>query len=271
MSLCVYCGQEGKVTREHILPAFIYEYQYNIGSGKMIGWQEKPKKLIYGEAKIKDVCTHCNVVILCELDGYVKNLLEKSGFFTENFSQKNVNIRYNYSLLSRWLLKVAFNSSRASDNKLFFFDKYKNIILGKTKDFSNFAMSAGLFKPLKLTAIEIIKYGKALKADSFGYVNPFIGRVSEIKFNSPEFSVKQIVIGALILHIIAFKDNLSREDKKKIIKEYLNKCKGMTLIRKNKSQINIVQTPLTFMDSMQHYMLHPDVEPQLEELLKKNN
>jgi hypothetical protein len=109
MSTCIYCGQEGKMTREHILPSFIYEYQYSTASGKTIGWQEKSKKMISVEAKIKDVCFHCNNVVLCNLDGYVKNMLERSGFFTECFLKEKVNIDYNYSLLSRWLLKVAFN------------------------------------------------------------------------------------------------------------------------------------------------------------------
>ncbi len=45
----------------------------------------KIKKMISGEAKIKDVCFHCNNVVLCNLDGYVKNMLERSGFFTECF------------------------------------------------------------------------------------------------------------------------------------------------------------------------------------------
>jgi hypothetical protein len=259
------------MTREHILPSFIYEYQYSTGSGKTIGWQEKPQKIISGEAKIKDVCSHCNSVVLCELDGYAKNILEQSGFFTQCFLKEHVNINYNYSLLSRWLLKVAFNSSRASEKKLFFFDKYKDVILGKSSDFSGFAISAGLFKPLKLTALEIEKYGHQLEVDPSGYANPFFGRISWGDFESSEYSVKQIVIGAAIFHIIAFNGDLLRGRKKILIKEYLKICKGMTLIRKNESKVNVIQTPITFLDSMKNHMLRPEVEPYMRELSEKYN
>lgn len=271
MSTCIYCGQEGKMTREHILPSFIYEYQYSTSSGKTIGWQEKSKKMISGEAKIKDVCFHCNNVVLCNLDGYVKNMLERSGFFTECFLKEKVNIDYNYSLLSRWLLKVAFISSRASEKKLSFFDKYKDVILGLSSDFSDFAISAGLFKPLKLTPSEMLKYGHNLKAHPSGYANPFFGRISWGEFESSECAVKQIVIGAAIFHILAFKGDLHRNRKKALVKEYLETCKGMTLIRKNKSKVDVMQTPITFLDSMKHHMQRPEVEPYLREISQNIN
>ncbi|WP_213712428.1 hypothetical protein [Cedecea lapagei] len=271
MSTCIYCGQEGKMTREHILPSFIYEYQYSTAAGKTIGWQEKSQKMIHGEAKIKDVCFHCNNVVLCDLDGYVKNMLERSGFFTECFLKDKVTIDYNYSLLSRWLLKVAFNSSRASEKKLPFFDKYKDVILGKSANFSGFAISSGLFKPLKLTPSEMKKYSHNFKAHSSGYANPFFGRISWAEFESTEYSVKQIVIGAAIFHVLAFKDDLHRDRKKGLVNEYLEVCKGMTLIRKNKSKVDVIQTPITFLDSMKHHMLRPDVEPYLRELAKNIN
>ncbi|QIZ51715.1 hypothetical protein DWG24_13600 [Dickeya zeae] len=271
MSVCIYCGQEGKVTREHILPSFIYKYQYSTSSEKTIGWQEKSKKIISDEAKIKDVCDHCNNVILSELDGYVKNMLEHSGFFTQCFLKEQVNINYNYSLISRWLLKVAFNSSRASEKKLDFFDKYKDIILGQDSDLSGFAISAGLLKPLKLTPSEVEKYGHDLNTDPSGYANPFFGRISWVEFESSECAVKQIVIGAAIFHIIAFNTDLLRARKKALIKEYLEVFKGMALIRKNESKINITQTPLTFIDSMKNHMLRREVEPYLIELSKNFN
>ncbi len=271
MSTCVYCGKEGKMTREHILPSFIYKYQYSTGTGKTIGWQENPQKLISKEAQIRDVCDHCNNVVLCELDGYVKKMLERSGFFTECFLKDQVTLSYNYNLLSRWLLKVAFNSSRASEKKLSFFDKYKDVILGTSSDFSGFAIFAGLFKPLKLTALEIEKYGHDFKVDPSGYANPFFGRISWGEFESSECSVKQVVIGAAIFHILSFKDDLHRNRKKTLVKEYLETCKGMTLIRKNESKIDVIQTPLTFLDSIKPQMIRPEVEPYLRELSQKLN
>lgn len=268
MSTCTYCGQDGRLTREHILPSFIYKYQYTIGNGKTAGWREKPQKIIEGEVVIKDVCENCNNVVLGEMDAYVKNMLERSGVFTKCFIKQDMIIDYNYGLLSRWLLKLAFNSSRASGKQLGVFDKFKNIILGEESDFSGFVITAGLFKPLKLTSEQQSKFGEHLGADYAGYVNPFFSRISFPQYDLPGTFIKQIVIGALIFHVVVFKNELSREHRKDLTKEYLNMCKGMTLIRKNKSQVTIIQTPLTFIDSMQSHMLRPEVEPHLERLLK---
>ncbi|HCZ8407769.1 TPA: hypothetical protein O4D63_000093, partial [Proteus mirabilis] len=208
MSTCIYCGKDGKVTKEHILPSFIYEYQRSISHDKAVGWQEKAKKITGGEATIKDTCSDCNNVTLSQLDGYAKNLLKCSGFFTECFLKEQVKINYNYNLLSRWLLKVAFNSSRASGKQLTFFEKYTDIILGENTKLSGFVIFAGLLKPVKLTHQEIEKYSYFLKNSSSGYVNPFFGRISHLELGISEFAVKQIVIGAAIFHIISFKDNL---------------------------------------------------------------
>jgi len=268
MSICTYCGQEGRLTREHILPSFVYNYQYSIGKGKTSGWREKPQRIVEGEAVIKDVCERCNNVVLSELDAHVKNLLEKAGLFTKCFLKEYVTIDYNYNLLSRWLLKVAFNSSRASGRQLRVFDKFKNVILGKSSDFSEFVISAGLFKPLKLTPEQKEEYGKYLDVDPSGYVNPFFPRISWSESELLEISVKQIVIGAFIFHVVVFENGLPRERRKQLAREYLNICEGMTLIRKNKSQAKIIQTQLTFIDSMQHHMLRPEVEPHLAKLLK---
>ncbi|GIU32363.1 hypothetical protein [Shewanella sp. MBTL60-007] len=267
MGLCVYCDKDKSLTREHILPSFVYKYQESNKKGKTSGWREKPQKIIGGEAVIKDVCAECNNVVLGALDGHAKHVLEKAGVFTSNFKKSTLYLEYNYNELSRWLLKVAYNSSRASGKHQGVFEKFKGFILEESSDSSQFIISVGLFKSLKLTKDQYHEYGKDLDADEHRYVNPFYPRISWAPQTPAGFSVKQIVIGALVFHVVIFNDGISRDERKRLIKQYLEICKGMSLLRKNEKKAKVCQIPLTFIDSMQHHMLRPEVEPHLAKLL----
>ena len=100
-----------------------------------------------------------------------------------------------------------------------------------------------------------------------GYVNPFFSRISWSPQTLEGYSVKQVVIGALVFHVVAFNDGISRVDRKRITQQYLTMCKGMTVIRKNLKKVEVVQLPITFVDSMEHHSMRPEVEPHLERLL----
>ncbi|WP_155859047.1 hypothetical protein [Enterovibrio calviensis] len=259
------------MTREHILPSFVYKYQERNKKGKISGWREKPQKIVDGEAVIKDVCAECNNVVLGALDGHAKQVLEKAGVFTSNFKENKLYLEHNYNELSRWLLKVAYNSSRASGKHQGVFEKFKGFILGESSVPSQFIISAGLLKPLKLTNDQYHECGKDLDADEHRYVNPFYPRISWAPQTPTGFSVKQIVIGALVFHVVILNDSISRDERKRLIKQYFKRCKGMRLMRKNERKAKVSQIPLTFIDSMQHHMLRPEVEPHLAELLTKTS
>lgn len=214
MTSCVYCKQEKPLTREHILPSFIYKYQKSTGNSKLLEWREKPQKMVEGEAVIKDVCADCNNVTLSALDDHAKQILNKAGVFTPRFMKKAVDLEYNYDLLSKWLLKVSFNSSRASGIHEGIFEKYRELIINKSTDHSNFIIAAGLLNQLKLNEKERVAYGKDLDADEEGYANPFTARVSWAPQTYSRFSIKQIVIGAIIFHVVDFYDETPRNEKR---------------------------------------------------------
>ncbi|EHK2856209.1 hypothetical protein J7X11_004706 [Vibrio parahaemolyticus] len=267
MAICIYCSQNKTLTREHIMPAFVYAYQDSISNSKSIGWREKAQKVLQGEAVIKDVCDHCNNVVLGTLDAHAKSALEKAGAFTPNFNKSTVDFEYDFNQYARWLLKVAFNSSRASGKHLGVFDQYKDLILDKNKNYSSFIITGGLLKPYKLTKQQKIDHGQSLFADSSGYVNPFFSRVSWAQNLPNDISVKQIVIGALVFHVVSFSPNMSRVRKRELQKEYLKMCKGMAILNKGSSRTKLSQLPLTFVDSMGPHMLREEVKPHMYKLL----
>lgn len=135
MGMCSYCGKEGVFTREHIIPSWYYKHDPGPDDS---GFFERAKgKIVNTELKIKDVCSVCNNGALSELDSYAKGL-----FFSDLlhyiYTDTQHLLKYDHDLLSRWLLKVAYNSARAHGSDLEVLSQYNDIILGNQplpKDF----------------------------------------------------------------------------------------------------------------------------------------
>lgn len=211
---CQYCGEKLKLTREHIIPAFIYKKQKELGES-FTGWNEYAYKVIGGEAKIADVCADCNNVILSELDDCACRLLEKSGLFVENFKQANLAIEYDYNLLLRWLLKVSFNSARASKAQEKVFHEYLDFILGRSSAptySSKIKLFVSLNKPISADSSEEIK--KLAKGSK--KFNPFRFAVSyNAALSDLDTTHRVVIVGPAIFHLFFHKLGDEREYRKR--------------------------------------------------------
>jgi hypothetical protein len=125
MGICSYCGEEGVPTREHIIPSWYYKHDPGPDDS---GFMERAKgKIVKTELTIRDVCSDCNGGRLSELDSYGKKL-----FFADlkNYVYTDTEhlFEYDYELLCRWLLKVAYNSARAHGTDVEVLTQYKDTI-----------------------------------------------------------------------------------------------------------------------------------------------
>ncbi len=267
MGICSYCEQDRKLTKEHIFPSFLCEYNNSISrGGQPIGWREKPQKMVEGDAVVKDVCADCNNVVLSKYDGHAKNVLDNAGIFRRNYLDDTLTLEYDYKLFSRWLLKLAFNSSRASGIQEKEFGDLKKHIIEETSEASHIFILVGLFSPVKLTEEERNKYGLALDEADGNFINPFQLRFSWPVNIQKHVSIKQIVIGAMLFRVFVFDKNITRQNRKDLLNKYLETMKGMSLLRKNKSKLQVKQIKESFLDSMVPHMLRPEVSAHLEKL-----
>ena len=105
---CAYCGNQGPLTKEHIWPKWLHELEdhplkYNFAADKVMPDQQV----------IRDVCSICNNGPLSRLDDYAKQLYTQ--YFSKTYKvSRSLRLRYDYGMLSRWLLKIAYNTARAS-------------------------------------------------------------------------------------------------------------------------------------------------------------
>jgi len=140
--LCAYCGKEGTFSREHIWPKCFLERvdylaaHYSPESGNVHG----------ADYIVKDVCQVCNNEKLSKLDQYFCSLYDI--YFKEpRGPNSEVIFKYDFNLLSRVLLKIAYNTARSAGSETAPFQALKNYILEGDVPPSPFAIIAELVSP----------------------------------------------------------------------------------------------------------------------------
>jgi hypothetical protein len=126
MKNCAYCEKNCSSTKEHIWPkSLIQKYEDRLSTYSKIN-----NKFYFSDPVIKDVCKICNNPKLNKLDTYISSLYDE--FFSLPLSPgEGTEIKYNYNLLLRSLLKISYNSSRTCGNSKIvdIHSRYKKYIL----------------------------------------------------------------------------------------------------------------------------------------------
>ena len=108
---CPYCRGPGPFSREHIFPEWLCRIRGPRGDNVSYS-AAFPDKAIRSDLAIKDVCESCNNGVLSKLDEYAKHVLELA--LDAANAGGSVNLSAVHDRLLRWVLKVAFNSARAT-------------------------------------------------------------------------------------------------------------------------------------------------------------
>lgn len=113
--ICSYCQKEGRMTGEHIIPMSLIDMFPECDFNFM---HDKETKIFKSEKiVINDVCHKCNNENLSELDAYGSRLV-KDYFVKPYKADDELVLTYNYSLLSRWLLKILYNIARTKKSEI---------------------------------------------------------------------------------------------------------------------------------------------------------
>ena len=108
MGVCAYCGSDERLTREHLWPTSLHRRLMDVSEAKQNNfWLAKLKKEIPSEPTVRDVCAHCNNIVLSALDRYICELYDRS-FIHIPSRHERVEFEYDYHRLKRWILKMCF-------------------------------------------------------------------------------------------------------------------------------------------------------------------
>ncbi|WP_354443786.1 hypothetical protein [Ottowia thiooxydans] len=194
------------MTREHVIPSFLYKLQKSSGK-QFVGWNEVVQKMVGGEAKVKDVCSNCNNGVLSELDAYGKQVLDEAGILVHNYLGRSLVLKYDYARLLRWSLKVSFNSSRTDGAHRHLFEDFVPFILGvaESPPRKRVALLAYLASPIALDKTQEVNSAFVEAALGAKTLNPLIVRICYGYVRGDDSLVLRInILGPLVLFMPIF-------------------------------------------------------------------
>lgn len=106
---CAFCGDTKNLTREHIFPNGVLKRF----ESDMLSYSDKSKRMFKADLVVKDVCKLCNNGVLSDIDSSFVKLYDNF-IRTPLLPGSNAELNFDYDLLLRELLKISFNSARAS-------------------------------------------------------------------------------------------------------------------------------------------------------------
>jgi hypothetical protein len=230
MPICAYCKQvqERQLTREHVIPAFLYALQKQTGEG-FIGWNEVSRKMVGGEAKVKDVCADCNNRILSELDSYGKELLSQSGLLVHNYLRRTVTLRYEYGILLRWLMKISFNSSRTDGAHSHLFEEHIPFILGSADTPPRYRVRVAAYLASPIVPDKLQMEQEPFRTASHGAktLNPFLVRICYGFVPGGDlYTLRILIFGPLVFHLLIFNEGTLPGNAAVAIRRFLKMMPG---------------------------------------------
>lgn len=249
MSECAYCKRESTATREHVIPAFLYNFQRKLDES-IIGWNEVAKKMVGGEHKIKDVCADCNNEKLSALDAYGKGFLTPSGFLCHNYSKLSADLSYDYDLLVRWLLKISFNSSRTDKAHSPLLERFIPYILDGVHPpcRRDLAVVAALAAPTNISQLKGEYPPLESVAGASGRINPFFVRIAYGPNHYKSFTLRIVMFGPLIFFMLVFLPGVLPGHASIEIKRFLKNLPKGVEIHRNRKRAYIDVGTTTWLD-----------------------
>ncbi len=229
--VCAYCKLPKKLTKEHIWPSSIVKKVKERGR-----YSEKFNKIVWNDLTIKDVCADCNNKPLSEIDNYGLLIFDK--YFTHYIDENSkIEFEYDYAMLSRWLLKLSFNSARAVKSDYKILEKYADILINLDKPLPfDFSISLDLVLP----STDLLIDKKLLPASN---------RICRIKFlnNIDDWCIVRLVAINSYYFWILIQDKPDHEVNMKNAEEVLSRIRGVYINPKD-SKIKVEPSGVTMIE-----------------------
>lgn len=210
MKNCSYCNETGNLTKEHIWPSnLIRKYET-----KLAAYNKKLDKLVYSDPVIKDVCERCNNQNLSKLDDYLSSLYD-AHLHQSLKAGDSTSIEFNYEMLTRALLKISYNSSRA------FAEEY---IVKSHERFKDYILNGGYLTGFRLrllivTSARVIADGELLE-EMFPVTQL---RCADIPYDgalSHRFIIRLVAINSFWFYLIISRKPEKEDKWKKLIEGF---------------------------------------------------
>lgn len=253
---CAYCKSTTNLTKEHIFPSAIIK-SFNI---ELLSMTDKSDYHFKGDPVIGDVCAECNNGILSQLDAHFVTCF-KNQMLTplKPGDEITFEYEYEYDLLLRELLKISYNSARASNggyNARATLEKYIPFIITDNKKTDGIILSLLIVTSANRINLETGKHEEPLE--------PYLLRSTSIgglNLNPNNYIVRMVAFNSFWFFLLIPKRPVTSKMKKEFWDEFKSKTHlhGVLLKRDNTS-IKITKDKTTY--------LHPDLTENMWRKIK---
>lgn len=252
MTICAYCGQDRKATREHLIPDWYLQIDRSPDDVTFL--ERAKKRFIDSDPVIKDVCGPCNNGPLSSLDGFGRNLYATtlSNYLYGNSSQQ---LEVDFTLLVKWLLKIAFNSARVNNTDLEILADYAPILISEQPLPLHLHVFVGSVAPSSENTLGESSIALPDSNDVAHYPSWFrigVFRVSD--FDSISWAYRHITINSYCFYLLVPKlndGNAVREEEALLKAMQLSKHFGAPLTRGG-----VCDVPAPQIDSLTYSLAH---------------
>jgi hypothetical protein len=222
---CAFCSTSENLSREHIFPSSVikrFEKDF-------LSINDKSDKVFKADLVVKDVCETCNNGVLSDLDsGFIK-LFDKY-MHEPILPGEGAEFHFDYNELLKSLLKISYNSARASSDGLKAITamrKFVPYIMGKTNVI-----------PDVMLRLQIVTSSKKLDANTLvqqGMFEAKILRSAKLQYDGPQksnFIVRLVAFNSFWFYLI-------------IPTKKVSVSKKQTFIQGFEQQMNLSGIPLS--------------------------
>ena len=225
---CAYCGNSGTFSREHVWPKSFLERFEN----RRAHYSPKSGKVHGADYVVRDVCAACNNEKLSKLDEYFCSLYDR--YFKEPKSLNEVVFfQYDYNLLTRSLLKIAFNTARSAGSDTEPLKRMAEYILHDSIRPNGIAVIGELVSP---TYIE----DHSGPVSTIKEVLPTLYRSALGKLLTPHgfaVLVRVVAINSFFFHLLIARDPGDMISFAKAVHEFLERLQGTVLLPMNQNHM----------------------------------
>lgn len=228
---CAYCGSAGPFTNDHVWPScFLDRFGRHAAHFSVRG-----QRVHGADYVVKDVCGTCNAERLSPLDSYFCRLYDEYFVYLHDFNS-SVTLHYDFDLLARALLKVAYNTARQGVSISGPLAALREFVIGRDSRPMQLALFAELVSPTMVPQAD----------GSIRKVMPNMYRSAVGRFLGPggnRILPRMVAVNSYYFHIIVPLNKMSRTEFESTVDQFAGALKGVVRLSPGEESVTIHTSP----------------------------
>jgi hypothetical protein len=232
--LCAYCGNEAAPTRDHVWPECFLQRQgrqaahFAVRTGKVHG----------ADYTVNDVCEVCNNERLSPLDAYFCALYDRHLATLHDFNT-TLTFGYDFDLLARALLKIAYNSARAGGSDPGPLRVLTPYVLGSAPPARRFAIVAELVSPTT-----IADPGQPAGSERTVLPQMYRSAITQFLYPGAEALLTRIVaVNSYYFHLMIAKEEMLEEAFESLVAAFIARIQGTVRLSRTTAAVSLASSP----------------------------